>query len=42
MMAQTLASLDELAGGRIVLCPGAATRLHARRHGLAPVDPPPR
>ena len=25
-MAQTLASLDELSGGRMVLCPGAATR----------------
>lgn len=38
-MAQTLASLDELSGGRIVLCPGAATRLHAERHGLPPVEP---
>lgn len=40
MMAQTLASLDELAGGRIVLCPGAATRVHAARHGLEVIDPP--
>lgn len=39
-MAQTLASLDELSGGRLVLCPGACTALHARRHALAPVDPP--
>jgi alkanesulfonate monooxygenase SsuD/methylene tetrahydromethanopterin reductase-like flavin-dependent oxidoreductase (luciferase family) len=40
LMAQTLASLDELAGGRIVLCPGAATRVHAARHGLESIDPP--
>src|SRR5205823_7968613 len=39
VMAQTLASLDELAGGRIVLAPGACTDKHARRHGLAPVTP---
>ena len=39
-MAQTLASLDELSGGRMVLCPGAATALHARRFGFPPVDPP--
>lgn len=39
-MAQTLASLDELSGGRMVLCPGACTALHAERHSLAPVDPP--
>jgi len=39
-MAQTLASLDELSGGRVVLCPGACTRFHAERHGLEPVDPP--
>lgn len=39
-MAQTLASLDELSGGRVVLCPGACTPMHARRHGLAPIDPP--
>lgn len=39
LMAQTLASLDELTGGRIVLAPGACTRTHALRHGLEPVDP---
>jgi alkanesulfonate monooxygenase SsuD/methylene tetrahydromethanopterin reductase-like flavin-dependent oxidoreductase (luciferase family) len=39
-MAQTLASLDELSGGRMVLCPGAATALHGRRFGFPPADPP--
>jgi alkanesulfonate monooxygenase SsuD/methylene tetrahydromethanopterin reductase-like flavin-dependent oxidoreductase (luciferase family) len=39
-MAQTLASLDELSEGRIVLCPGACARMHAERHGLPPLDPP--
>jgi alkanesulfonate monooxygenase SsuD/methylene tetrahydromethanopterin reductase-like flavin-dependent oxidoreductase (luciferase family) len=39
LMAQTLASLDELAGGRIVLAPGACTDKHAERHGLAPITP---
>jgi 5,10-methylenetetrahydromethanopterin reductase len=39
VMAQTLASLDELVGGRIVLAPGACTEKHARRHGLAPITP---
>ncbi len=39
-MAQTAASLDELSGGRLVLCPGACTALHAERHGLPHVDPP--
>jgi alkanesulfonate monooxygenase SsuD/methylene tetrahydromethanopterin reductase-like flavin-dependent oxidoreductase (luciferase family) len=34
VMAQTLASLDELSGGRMVLSPGAFTRSHATRHGL--------
>jgi alkanesulfonate monooxygenase SsuD/methylene tetrahydromethanopterin reductase-like flavin-dependent oxidoreductase (luciferase family) len=38
-MAQTLASLDELSGGRMVLCPGAATALHARRFGVPPAPP---
>ena len=33
VMAQTLASLDELTGGRLVLAPGACTDKHARRHG---------
>jgi alkanesulfonate monooxygenase SsuD/methylene tetrahydromethanopterin reductase-like flavin-dependent oxidoreductase (luciferase family) len=39
LMAQTLASLDELTGGRIVLAPGACTDRHARRHGLIPLTP---
>jgi 5,10-methylenetetrahydromethanopterin reductase len=39
LMAQTLASLDELTGGRIVLAPGACSDKHARRHGLVPVTP---
>jgi alkanesulfonate monooxygenase SsuD/methylene tetrahydromethanopterin reductase-like flavin-dependent oxidoreductase (luciferase family) len=38
-MAQTLASLDELTGGRIVLAPGACTDKHAERHGLTPITP---
>jgi alkanesulfonate monooxygenase SsuD/methylene tetrahydromethanopterin reductase-like flavin-dependent oxidoreductase (luciferase family) len=38
-MAQTLASLDELTGGRIVVCPGACTANHARRFSLEPLDP---
>ena len=40
LMAQTIASLDELSGGRIVLCPGACTRGHAEKHALEPIDPP--
>ena len=40
IMAQTLASLDELTGGRMVLSAGACTDSHARRHGLEPVRPP--
>ena len=39
VMAQTLATLDELTSGRIVLAPGACTDKHARRHGLAPITP---
>jgi 5,10-methylenetetrahydromethanopterin reductase len=39
LMAQSLASLDELSGGRLVLAPGACTDKHARRHGLAPLTP---
>jgi 5,10-methylenetetrahydromethanopterin reductase len=39
LMAQTLASLDELTNGRIVLAPGACTDKHAKRHGLAPITP---
>lgn len=38
VMAQTLASLDELTGGRIILAPGACTHSHARVHSLA-TDP---
>jgi 5,10-methylenetetrahydromethanopterin reductase len=40
LMAQTIASLDELSGGRVVVCPGACTRGHAEKHGLDPFDPP--
>ena len=40
VMAQTLASLDELTGGRMMLAPGACTNTHAVRHGLPPADPP--
>ncbi len=40
VMAQTAATLDELSGGRRVLCPGAATDGHARRYGFEPFDPP--
>lgn len=39
-MAQTIASLDELAGGRVVLCPGACTRVQGEKHALEPIDPP--
>lgn len=39
VMAQTLASLDELADGRLVLAAGACTRHHARLHGLPPAEP---
>lgn len=37
---QTLASLDELTGGRIFTAPGACTNTHARRYGLPEVHPP--
>lgn len=40
VMAQTLVSLDELTGGRMILSPGACTDSHARRYGLEPIDPP--
>lgn len=40
VMAQTLASLDELTGGRMTLSPGACTNTHARRYGLEPISPP--
>jgi len=36
VMAQTLATLDELTGGRMTLAPGACTATHARVHGLDP------
>ena len=39
VMAQTLVSLDELTGGRMILSPGACTNSHARRYGLEPMDP---
>jgi alkanesulfonate monooxygenase SsuD/methylene tetrahydromethanopterin reductase-like flavin-dependent oxidoreductase (luciferase family) len=34
VMAQSLATLDELSGGRITAAPGACTKSHARVHGL--------
>lgn len=34
VMAQSLASLDELTGGRMTLAPGACTKSHARVHSL--------
>lgn len=40
VMAQTIASLDELSGGRMLLAPGACTNTHARRHGLPEASPP--
>ena len=39
LMAQTLATLDELTGGRMTLAPGACTKSHARVHSLEPADP---
>jgi alkanesulfonate monooxygenase SsuD/methylene tetrahydromethanopterin reductase-like flavin-dependent oxidoreductase (luciferase family) len=39
VMAQTLAALDELTGGRMMLAPGACTHTHAKRHGLHRADP---
>lgn len=39
VMAQTLATLDELSNGRIVLAPGACTRSHAQTHALKHIDP---
>jgi 5,10-methylenetetrahydromethanopterin reductase len=39
VMAQTLATLDELSGGRVMLAPGACTNTHADRHGLPHGDP---
>jgi 5,10-methylenetetrahydromethanopterin reductase len=40
VIAQTLATLDELSGGRIVLSPGACIDLHAKKHSLDELDPP--
>ncbi len=40
VMAQTIASLDELSGGRMILAPGACTNTHAKRHGLHEASPP--
>jgi alkanesulfonate monooxygenase SsuD/methylene tetrahydromethanopterin reductase-like flavin-dependent oxidoreductase (luciferase family) len=39
LMAQSLASVDELANGRIVLSAGACTAAHAKRHGLPTITP---
>ncbi|MPZ54102.1 MAG: LLM class flavin-dependent oxidoreductase, partial [Acidimicrobiia bacterium] len=40
LASQTLASLDELTGGRIFTAPGACTKTHARRYGLPEAHPP--
>lgn len=40
VMAQTLASLDELTGGRMIMAPGACTNSHAKRHSLHEAHPP--
>ncbi len=40
VMAQTLASLDELTGGRMTIAPGACTNTHATRYGLEHIKPP--
>jgi 5,10-methylenetetrahydromethanopterin reductase len=34
VMAQTAATLDEFSGGRVVICPGAPSEVHAKRHGF--------
>ncbi len=39
VMAQTIASIDELSGGRLMLAPGACTSTHAKRNGLPEADP---
>ncbi|HEU4673467.1 MAG TPA: LLM class flavin-dependent oxidoreductase [Candidatus Limnocylindrales bacterium] len=39
VMAQTIATLSELSGGRIVVAVGACTATHAKRFGLEPADP---
>ena len=38
-MAQTLATLDELTGGRMTLAPGACTKSHARVHNVEATEP---
>ncbi len=40
IMAQSLASLDELTQGRMIMAPGACTKSHAKVHSLEPADPP--
>ncbi len=40
IMAETLATLDELTRGRMTLAPGACTKSHARVHSLPLADPP--
>ena len=40
VMAQTLATLDELTDGRMTLAPGACTKTHARVHGVDPAVSP--
>jgi alkanesulfonate monooxygenase SsuD/methylene tetrahydromethanopterin reductase-like flavin-dependent oxidoreductase (luciferase family) len=40
VMAQSLASLDELSNGRMTLAPGACTKSHSRIYSLDHVDPP--
>ncbi|HZD79785.1 MAG TPA: LLM class flavin-dependent oxidoreductase [Actinomycetota bacterium] len=40
VMAQSLAALDELTGGRMMMAPGACTNTHAKRHGLHEASPP--
>lgn len=40
IMAQTLASLDELTQGRMTMAPGACTKSHAKVHSLEPMKPP--
>lgn len=39
ILAQTVASLDELSGGRVVLSLGACSERHCVRHGVPPADP---
>jgi 5,10-methylenetetrahydromethanopterin reductase len=40
VMAQTLVTLDELTGGRLIMAPGACTNSHAKRHSLDELHPP--